>query len=259
MSICASTLRCHVSLDDWTKPIAMLSPDESHHLLHVLRGRVGQSVEIFNGIGGSGTAEISSMTRRQVAVKILTRSQATPRMFQITLIQALPREQKMDLIVQKATELGAARIRPVLAERSVVHLKKNQAEEKKGRWDKIALNACKQSNALWLPEIDPTRLLSEVITEKGVYDLLLLGALTPNARPLRDVLHDDHNRLLNSSKNKALSIGVVIGPEGDFSEGETENILAAGAVPVSLGPRILRAETAALFVLSVLQYEFLSG
>jgi 16S rRNA (uracil1498-N3)-methyltransferase len=241
-------MRCFITPSDWTGDEITLSPEESHHLLHVLRARPGQTIEVFNGAGGTGLAEVRAVAGKCVTVAVRERRSVPRPAAQFTLVQALPREQKMDLIVQKATELGAAAIVPVLTEHAVVRLKPDQAAEKQERWTRIVLNAAKQSGVAWLPEVRTPQPLSAFLASRPAFDAFLLGSLAEGAEPVGDVLR----RIRGSAR----TIAFAVGPEGDFSAGEIDAFRAAGAVPVSLGASVLRAETAALYALSVLRYEF---
>jgi 16S rRNA (uracil1498-N3)-methyltransferase len=242
--------RCFVSFSDWNRSEAVLGDEESHHLLRVLRVKSGQRVEIFNGEGGAGEAEVISAGRGRVTVRILKRSDQKRSAIQFALIQALPREQKMDLIIQKATELGASEIVPVLTERTVVRLKEACGAGKQDRWEKIALNAAKQCGAAWLPKIAPVQTLKDFLTARRAFGALFVCALDETARPIGEAIQAVKARPVSS-------VGALVGPEGDFSATEMEFIRAVGAVSVSLGGSVLRSETAAIYVLSILRYEFL--
>jgi 16S rRNA (uracil1498-N3)-methyltransferase len=239
--------RCYIPPSDWSLAGVTLGDDESHHLVHVLRAKAGQKVEVFNGEGGTGLAVVETIGRGVVAVRILERSEQKRSSVQFALIQALPREQKMDLLIQKAVELGVSAIIPVLTEHSLIRLKEGQAEKRKLRWDKIALSAAKQCGAVWLTDIHPPESLGAFLKNRPQYDLLLACALTDDAKPLRDIL---------KAHTDAHAIAAAVGPEGDFSPGEMAALRAAGAVPVSFGEQVLRTETAALYILSTLKYEF---
>jgi 16S rRNA (uracil1498-N3)-methyltransferase len=241
-------MRCFVNPADWNEGEIELAPEESHHLLHVLRARAGQPVEIFDGEGNTGVADVVSAKGRQAILRPLNRVHELRPEVRITLVQAVPREQKMDLIIQKATELGTSRIVPLITEHGVVKLKAEQIAERRERWAKIALNAAKQCGVAWLPEITSPRRLEDFLREPGG-DVLLVGALTGEPRPLKEGIAAARSR-------GAKSIGILVGPEGDFSAGEMEQILAVNAIPVSFGRLTLRSETAAIYALSVLSYEF---
>ena len=241
-------MRCYIPPSDWPLADLTLGEEESHHLLHVLRVKVGQKLDVFNGEGGTGLATVQAVGRGAVSVRILKRAEQSKPAVQLALIQALPREQKMDLIIQKATELGASEIFPVTTEHAVVHLKQDRSEGKRERWEKIALNAAKQCGTAWLPKISPSQNLPAFLTARPQFDALFVCALDESARPIRDAIQ--------SVKARPVSrVGVLVGPEGDFSAAELESIRAAGAISVSLGGSVLRSETAAIYALSVLRYE----
>lgn len=241
-------MRAYAEPGSWKQDEIVLSEDESHHLVHVLRRQTGDVIELFNGAGDFAEASILSLARGIVTARVTGRRHIERRTPLITLIQALPREQKLDFILQKATELGLARLIPVATENAVVRIKADRADDKQARWEKIVLNAAKQCGAAWLPHIESPRNLSSWLGDRPALDLLVVCALTPDARPLKDVVR--------AAKPAPASIGVLVGPEGDFSPAEMDAMLAAGAVPVSLGSTVLRSETAAMYALSALRYEF---
>ena len=241
-------MRCFIPPDEWDKPTVTLDAEESHHALGVLKAREGQALDVFNGQGGKGMATITSIRKQTVTLTIERRATHEPRTPAITLILAVPREQKMDFAIQKSVELEATSIAPVLTEHCVVRLKTAQAEERLERWQKIALNAGKQSGCAWLPQIAPVMDLDRYLATRPAFDLLLVGALTGQTRPFKEALR--------SLPDRPKTIGVFIGPEGDFSGRELQAILSSGAIPVTFGDNVLRVETAALYALSVLRYEF---
>ena len=242
-------MRCFVQPSDWAGNEIRLAPDESHHLLNVLRAREGQRVELFNGRGGEAEAEILSARKKDVILRVVSRRQEPEPDLRLVLIQALPREQKMDWIVQKATELGVASIVPVLTEHAVVRLNPAQAADKKSRWERIVLNAAKQSGVSWLPAVEAPRPLSDVLSSRPPCDVLLVCALHESAKPLKDVLR-------RTARPHPMTAAVLVGPEGDFSPAELAGICANGALPVDLGGSVLRTETAAIYALSALRYEW---
>ena len=244
-------MRCFIQPDQWTNPTVTLGAEESHHALGVLKAREGQVIDVFNGCGGRGRATITSIRKHAVTLSIDQRTAHEPRTPDITLILAVPREQKMDFALQKAVELEATAIAPVLTEHCVVRLKEAQAEERLDRWQKIALNAGKQSGCAWLPRIAPVMDLDRYLAARPAFDLLLVGALTGQTRPFKEALR--------GLPRRPKAIGVFIGPEGDFSGRELQAILSSGAIPVTFGDNVLRVETAALYALSVLRYEFGPG
>jgi 16S rRNA (uracil1498-N3)-methyltransferase len=241
-------MRCFIRPEAWHPGDLLPDEEESHHLLRVLRIQPGQQVEVFDGQGRTGTAEFVSSQGAQARLRLVTQTTAASIGPRITLVQALPREQKMDWIIQKAVELGVHAIQPVQTEHCVVQIREDRAADKKARWEKIALNAAKQCGTAFLPQIFPARTLEQALKNASSWDLILVGALMGETRSLREVLR--------STSEKPSSVAVLIGPEGDFTSAELERSIQAGAIPVSFGDTVLRAETAALFALSVLRYEF---
>jgi 16S rRNA (uracil1498-N3)-methyltransferase len=221
-----------------------LGAAEAHHALHVLRLKAGDTVNLFNGRGHEAQGAIVEITDQAVRLKLLTQT-ATPALAcQITLAQAVPKK-SMDLIVQKATELGVSRIVPLLSERTIVRL--DEDAKKIDRWRDIAMDACKQCGNNWLPAIDPPRKVPEFLSDPGKFDLKLIASLQPGSRPLKSILAD--------ASAPPKSILILIGPEGDFTPAEISTARGAGCRPLSLGPLVLRAETAAIYTLSILHHE----
>jgi len=213
------------------------------HLTRVLRLRVGEALSVFNGAGGEYAASIEHAHAGRVAVAIgELRAIERESPLTLTLAQGVSRGERMDLVVQKATELGASGLAPVLAERSVVRLTAQQAERRLNHWRAIAIAACEQSGRNRLPAIaSPVPLRDFLRTSDGSMRLLLSPAATATLADLP--------RLVSA-------VTVLIGPEGGLAEAEQEAAVAAGFRPVRLGPRVLRTETAAIAALTLLQREF---
>jgi 16S rRNA (uracil1498-N3)-methyltransferase len=221
-----------------------LTGDEAKHLSQVLRIRSGETITVFDGCGKRACAEVLAISRDHIALRIGEAITPPPPLPAITLAQAIPKGKNMDLIVQKAVELGIARIQPLVTKNTIVQ----PGEGKSDKWRRTALEACKQCGQDTLPEIaDPMpfdRWLASLTESSG---LKIIASLAPGAKPLRDVLHAHPG-------NTAATL--LIGPEGDFTALETAAALEAGFLPVSLGDIVLRVETATLFCLSALRYEF---
>jgi 16S rRNA (uracil1498-N3)-methyltransferase len=242
--------RCLADSHDLAKAEFTLDADVSHHVLNVLRLRAGARVTVFDGRGGECLAEISATAGRRATVRVLNRhTQARPRAA-LTLIQALPKGPRMDLIVQKAVELGAAAIMPVRTRRVVVQLDEARAAERRERWQKIAAAAAEQCGANWTPEIEPVADFETMLPRLATFDLAVFGSLDAGAKPLRAALAGARERPLQR-------VALLIGPEGDLTPEETDAVRGAGGVPVSFGALTLRVETAAIYGLSVLAYELL--
>jgi len=224
-------------------PQPTLSADEAHHALHVLRLKVGDTVNVFDGRGHEAQCTIVEIAGDSVRLALLQQSSTPALPCRITLAQAIPKK-SMDLIVQKATELGVASIAPLVSERTLVKL--DEDSKKMDRWREIALESCKQCGNNWLPEIQPPQKARDFLGALPKSDLKLIASLQPDAEPLKKILG-------NAANPK--SVLILIGPEGDFTPAELGLAKSAGCLPVSLGPLVLRAETAAIYALSVLNHE----
>lgn len=241
--------RFRVNPSDWTSDTITLREAEAHHLLHVLRARVGDAVSVIDGQGREAVAVVAE-TRPDATVILHVCRQGPPAerpAIPITLLQALPKGARMDWIVEKATELGAARIVPVLTDRCVARPDEDRAERRHERWQRIAAESAKQCGTSWIPSVAPLCTLDQALGERPEGGLLIVGALTPGTRHLRSVLDA-------VAAQPVSGVALLVGPEGDLTEAELRLSIDRGAVPVSFGPRVLRSETAAIFGLSVLAY-----
>ena len=223
-------------LPSFQQPV--LSAEEAHHAAHVLRVKTGDTVNVFDGLGHEGQCRMEANGK----LTLLTQSSTPPLPCRIMLAQAIPKK-NMDLIVQKATEFGAAGILPLISERTIVQL--DEDSKKVDRWREIALEACKQSGNNWLPEIAAPQKARAFLDAPGNFDLKLIASLQPDSKPLKQILPE----------KRPASVLVLIGPEGDFTPAELSAAKSAGCLPLSLGPLVLRAETAALYALSILHHE----
>lgn len=228
---------------DWLTGPA-LTGSEARHLVQVLRVKCGDTITVFDGIGRRATAEVLAVARDRVALR-LGDPQTTPAPRPaITLAQAIPKGKTMDLIVQKAVELGIAAIQPLVTRHTVVQ----PGDGKSDKWRRHALEACKQCGQDTLPAIaDPLPFERWIAAPAAAAGLKLIASLAAGARPLREVLR---------ARPGTTAVTLLVGPEGDFSQAETAAALAAGFLPVSLGEIVLRVETASIFCLSALRYEF---
>ncbi|MBI5769932.1 MAG: 16S rRNA (uracil(1498)-N(3))-methyltransferase [Verrucomicrobia bacterium] len=228
-----------------------LSADESHHLVAVNRARAGDTVVAFDGRGAEWICELAVDRKNAAVLKVRFKQKARPLPFEITLGQALPKGPGMDAIVRKATEIGAARIVPLESERTQVHLDADRSDRKNEKWQVAALEAAKQCGNPFLPEILPVQKAGPFMEGARGYDLKLIASLQPGARSLKGVLaafRSTHGR----APKKVLWL---IGPEGDFTPAEMSQSQTCGFEPITLGPLVLRCETAAVYALSVLSYE----
>jgi len=224
---------------------------EAHHALHVLRIRQGERVLVLDGAGREFTCELVEANRDSVglAVRESRTVQALP--WSLGLVQAIPKGKIIEAIIQKATELGVARIFPLLSERVVAQFDSESAAHKAEKWQQVAIEAIKQSGNAWLPVVHEPMTPETLLARANQHDLFLIGSLRQDSRHPRERLE----AFTKKNGRPPQSISVWIGPEGDFTDAEYDCAQAAGALPISLGRQILRSETAATYCLSVLSYE----
>lgn len=222
-------------------PVELLG-DEARHLTQVLRIRQGEEITLFDGQGHRATAEVIGTARHAVQLRIKDRRCVPRSEFEMILVQAVPKGKNMDLIVQKAVELGVSQIFPVITQHTVVQ----PGDGKASKWRRVALEACKQCGQDFLPEIHDPQKLTDFLENQKLSGLQLIASLAEGAQPFGSHFPKGH------TQRKAT---ILIGPEGDFTPEETSLALARGFQPISLGSIVLRVETAALYCLSVLRHE----
>lgn len=214
------------------------------HAIQVLRLSVGESLMLFNGAEGDYVAELTSISKKAATVSIsacLPVANESP--IAITLAQAVIKPDKMDFALQKAVELGVNTIQPLITQRSVVRMNKEQAEKKVQHWQGIVQAACEQSGRITLPSVLAPLSLENWLQQTFQGTRLMLGI-------------GDYPRLGELPVDLPTPFALVIGPEGGFTDEETEACLAAKVQGVSLGKRVLRAETATLAALALIQHRF---
>jgi len=225
-----------------------LTGDEFHHLVHVSRLEKGERVELLDGKGRIALAQIDAIGKKAAVLSLIRVSEPPPPPKPlIEIILALPRFQKMDLIIQKSVELGAERITPVFSERSFVKKISSDLIRKRKRWEAIAKEACKQSGRAWPLEIGDFATLSEVVETAPKEESLFLYEGEGEI---------DIHSALNRYKTRPEKILVFIGAEGGFSPFEVDTFKSKSLTPITLGPLVLRVETACIVLLSVIQYHF---
>ncbi len=224
--------------------IVDLPAETASHIAKVLRARSGDELVLFNGDGRDLAGSIESVRGSKVRVTVgraISGDRESP--LAVTLLQCVPRGDRMDFIVQKATELGVRHIVPVLSHRSVVRLDAGQASTKAQHWRAVAVSACEQSGRNRLPAIDAPRPLIDYLGE---------APATPRTR----LVLDPEPSPAAAPWSAGTSLEIAVGPEGGFTPEELEAFRLAGFHRVSLGPRILRTETAAIAALVWLQTRF---
>jgi len=243
--------RFHLPSGECQQETLILRDPEARHALQVLRLRPGDPVEVLDGEGTRLHCEVRRAARHAVDLGVTQREFVAPLPYRVTLVQALPKGKTFDTIVQKATELGAWRVVPLVSERVVSRPDDAQAPAKVEHWQRIAIESIKQCGSPWLPKIEPPLSLSEFLARKDPFDLALIASLLGDRQHPRARFEAFRARHGRSPK----SICIWIGPEGDFSPEEYRTIQDAGALPITLGPWVLRADTAAICCLAVVSSE----
>ncbi len=254
-----------------------LDGHEAHHALHVLRVKRGEQIMVLDGAGNEFLCAVENCARKVVELSVSLKNFTPPPPCSITLLQALPRGKIIESIIQKSVELGAHRIVPLLTEHVVTQLDEENAEQKREKWQQVAIEAIKQCGAAWLPKIEAPTTIKEFLARRNAglrpgefpksqragpeagapslgsvsFELSLVGSLQTERRHPRECFLEFQTRHGRLPK----TVGVWIGPEGDFTLDELKAIQASGALPVSLGNLVLRVETAAIYCLSILNYE----
>ncbi len=216
-----------------------LNQESSNHLIQVLRKKEGSLVEIFDGRGASFIAEIVSLEKKVVKANLIKVESSSDRKgIKINLGQSLIKSEPFSYSIQKATELGVSSITPLYTKRTVVKVNPNKIKSRKERWQSIAKHACQQCGENWLPEINKIQTLkewAETVKDKN-----------------RIVLYPNSKIKLSSLKFTE-SVAMAIGPEGDFTDDEVTLLKGKGFLPVQLGERILRADTAVISTISAIR------
>ncbi|QXM06201.1 16S rRNA (uracil(1498)-N(3))-methyltransferase [Crassaminicella indica] len=236
------------NISEEKKEIIIDYREDVKHIGKVLRLCKEDCIEVCDGNNNDYIGKIISISKSQIKLEILERKICdTEPQIQVALFQGIPKSSKMDMIVQKCTELGIYKIVPIITERTIVQLKDKKAEIKKiERWQKIADSAAKQCKRGIIPKVEAPLSFEEMLNSLADYDLKIIPYEQEKKVGLKNIL----------SRNKEYKkIAIIIGPEGGFEYEEIIKAHNAGIVPIMLGPRILRTETAGLVALSVLMYE----
>lgn len=227
--------------------VIITGPDVKH-ISHVLRMQPGRQLTVLDGQGNAYLAEITAIDKEQVTCRLLDREQLhTEPNIKITLVQGLPKGDKLESIIQKCTEIGVQRIIPLAARRSVVKLEGKKASERRERWQRVAEEAAKQCRRTVIPEVTNLSTWDEVIKNINPGALLLLPWEDEKNTPLRQVLQE---------VDYPGEVYIFVGPEGGFETEEVNKASAAGGHKITLGPRILRTETAGPTALAMVLYHY---
>jgi 16S rRNA (uracil1498-N3)-methyltransferase len=210
---------------------------EAHHALHVLRMKRGDAVAVLDGKGGEFGCVVRETGRHSLTVEVNDWKVTDRAPYEVTLFQALPKGKAFESILQKATELGAYRIVPLITERVVTRAEKHE------KWQWVMIDAMKQCGNPWMPILDPPQKFVEAVGRVEEFNLNLVGSL------------DIARRNVDGWLKGARKVAVWIGPEGDFTPGEMEALMETGVKPMSLGRHVLRSDTAAISALTIVIYE----
>ena len=224
------------------------------HIKNVLRKRIGDKITICNSnIGQDYLCEIKEIEEENIICDILQKLETNCESnVKVTILQGLPKADKMELVIQKSVELGVYEITPVEMKRSIVKLSEKDKNKKVERWQKIAEVASKQSGRNIIPQINKVTNVKEICNFSKQYDILLVAYENEEKHTLKEEIAKMKEMF---SKQKQIKIGILIGPEGGIAPEEIENLKEYGAKVITLGKRILRTETVALNVLSIIMYE----
>ncbi len=228
----------------WQSEILVFSGDEAAHCSRVLRRKIGDRIEIFDGDGRVATAAITALSKQNVEAAIESIVQHKTRSAEVHLLPAMIKAEPFEWLLEKATELGARSVRPVMTQRSVVQLSGDQLEKKWLKWQRHMIESAKQCHTPWVPQLERPADLKNLLPALPSAAIKVMPALTERSRGLHDLSFTD----------KA-PIFALVGPEGDFTAEEEALAEKHGFQPVTLGPLVLRAETASMMTLAILGHE----
>lgn len=221
--------------------------EDVNHISKVLRLRKGENIQVCDGNRHEYICMIESIEKKLVTCRIIESfDNLTEAPIEITLFQGIPKSQKMDLIVQKCVEIGVVKIQPVITERVVVKTDGKDLSSKIERWNRIAVEASKQSNRGILPVVEEPVSFDEAIVKLKEFDAAVIPYENEKTTGMKEYF---------KNKREIKSIGILIGPEGGFEESEIELCMKNNIMPVTLGPRILRTETAGFVASTIVLYE----
>lgn len=241
--------RVFVSSDSISGDKIRISGEDVKHITKVLRLTINDKIVVCDGLGKDYQVVITDIDNKSIETKVIdvSESKGEPPV-NITLYQGLPKSDKLEYIIQKAVEMGVYEVVPVITKRTVVKIKDYKSEKNKlSRWQRIAYEAAKQSMRGRIPKVSAPVHLEEAIEQMKKADLRIFAYEQEKCNKLKNMLEIGE---------KIRNIGILIGPEGGFEEEEVIKCKLANLIPATLGPRILRTETAGLFILSILIYKF---
>lgn len=225
----------------------LITGDDVNHISKVLRLRIGEEIKVSNGSGSEYLCAISEISKKEVICKVLEAfDNMSESPLKIALFQGLPKSQKMDLIIQKCVEIGVVEFWPVITERVVVNTHDRDLSGRLDRWNRISEEAAKQSNRGMVPRVNNIITFKEAMSIASKFDASIIPYENEKNSSLKEILKE---------KAGIKTLGIFIGPEGGFSQEEIKSCLENNISSVTLGPRILRTETAGFVAAAIVQYE----
>ena len=247
--------RFYLPAADCREDVLRLAGQEARHALRVLRLHTGSPAIVLDGEGTEFHCEVEDTSRDSLSLRVRKKNFTPELPCSITLLVGIPKGKIIENIIQKSVELGARRIVPLLTERVITRLDEEGAGHKREHWQQTAIEAMKQCGAPRLPKVEPPSAIAEFLARRERFDLQIVGSLQKDRRHPRDVLRE-FERAHGAPPQNATA---WVGPEGDFTADELKRIENAGAQPVTFGDLVLRVETAAIYCLSIFNYEFNSS
>jgi len=240
--------RFFVNPDDITEETITITGSDVNHIKNVIRLKVGDDILISNGVDKDYHCKITSLNEDNIAADILDIDGAKTELpARIYIFQGLPKGDKMELVIQKAVELGAYEIIPVSTKRVIVRLDKKKGEAKIKRWNAISESAAKQSKRVIIPKVTGVKTFTDAVEYAKDFELVMI--------PYEEAVNIEETKQVLGRAKPGQRIGIFIGPEGGFCESEIELAIQNKIIPITLGKRILRTETVGLMVLSILMFQ----
>ncbi|MFH1458895.1 MAG: RsmE family RNA methyltransferase [Candidatus Omnitrophota bacterium] len=244
--------RFYIAPQNIDKGLIQLSAEEAKHAFSVLRFKKNDKINVFDGVGNSYIGLIKSLNRKSGVILIQKRRIAPKSKYEIVLASAIPKHSKFEDIIDVATQIGVQEIIPLFTQRTIVKISAEKQKLKQDRWQKIAINSAKQAQVEYTPQITLPTDFSSAINKADSFDIALILSLQKNNLPLKKILQPQNGKKKKSCK----SIIIFIGPEGDFTDQEITQAKKKGCIGVSLGENVLRCQTAASKILSIINYEW---
>lgn len=231
--------------------------NDINHIKNVLRAKVGEEIEICNSdLQENYICKIKTIEKEKINLEIIEKiSSISESNIKVTIFQGIPKADKMELIIQKSVELGVYDITPVEMKRCVVKLQEKDKIKKVERWQKISEVAAKQSGRDYIPKVNNCIRLKEILNQRSEYDEIILAYEKEKENTLKQEISQIKQKFNSKLKAEELKIGIIIGPEGGIDEVEEKMLRENGIRVITLGNRILRTETVALNMLSIIMYE----